>query len=71
MEILDSFKSQRLLSDSQSFDKLKRTLELADLVKFAKTFPSKNTMETDFSQIRDFVKKSAKDIEFENLRKDV
>ncbi len=42
-----------------------------DLVKFAKTFPSKNTMETDFSQIRDFVKKSAKDIEFENLRKDV
>lgn len=28
----------RLLSDSQSFDKLKRTLELADLVKFAKYF---------------------------------
>lgn len=42
-----------------------------DLVKFAKTFPDQQTMETDFAQIRDFVKKSAKDIEFENLRKDV
>ena len=42
-----------------------------DLVKFAKTFPDQQTMETDFVQIRDFVKKSAKDIEFENLRKDV
>lgn len=42
-----------------------------DLVKFAKTFPDQQTMETDFAQIRDFVQKSAKDIEFENLRKDV
>lgn len=42
-----------------------------DLVKFAKTFPDQQTMERDFEQIKDFVKKSAKDIEFENLRKDV
>lgn len=42
-----------------------------DLVKFAKTFPDQETMERDFEQIKDFVKKSAKDIEFENLRKDV
>ncbi|WP_162088733.1 BatD family protein [Chryseobacterium aquaeductus] len=42
-----------------------------DLVKFAKTFPDQQTMEKDFSDIRDFVKRSSKDIEFENLRKDV
>ncbi|MBB4806015.1 IS1 family transposase [Chryseobacterium defluvii] len=42
-----------------------------DLVKFAKTFPDKETMEKDFTEIREFVKRSSKDLEFENLRKDV
>ncbi|WP_409013773.1 BatD family protein [Chryseobacterium sp. SLBN-27] len=42
-----------------------------DLVKFAKTFPDKETMEKDLANIRDFVKRSSKDLEFENLRKDV
>lgn len=42
-----------------------------DMVKFAKTFPDQQTMERDFEQIKEFVKKSSKDIEFENLRKDV
>lgn len=42
-----------------------------DLVKFAKTFPDQETMEKDFASIRDFVKRSSKDLEFENLRKDV
>jgi hypothetical protein len=42
-----------------------------DLVKFAKTFPDEVTMEKDFANIRDFVKRSSKDLEFENLRKDV
>ncbi|UKB80888.1 BatD family protein [Chryseobacterium sp. MEBOG07] len=42
-----------------------------DLVKFAKTFPDEVTMERDFANIRDFVKRSSKDLEFENLRKDV
>ncbi len=42
-----------------------------DLVKFAKTFPDQQMMEKDFTEIRDFVKRSSKDIEFENLRKDV
>ena len=41
-----------------------------DLVKFAKTFPDNVTMEKDFADIKDFVKRSSKDIEFENLRKD-
>lgn len=42
-----------------------------DLVKFAKTFPDQSTMENDFADIREFVKRSSKDLEFENLRKDV
>ncbi|WP_144282163.1 BatD family protein [Chryseobacterium echinoideorum] len=42
-----------------------------DLVKFAKTFPDQQMMEKDFSEIKDFVKRSSEDIEFENLRKDV
>lgn len=42
-----------------------------DLVKFAKTFPDQQTMEKDFADIKDFVKRSSKDLEFENLRKDV
>lgn len=42
-----------------------------DLVKFAKTFPDQQMMEKDFNEIKDFVKRSSKDIEFENLRKDV
>ncbi|MDN3691946.1 BatD family protein [Chryseobacterium tructae] len=42
-----------------------------DLVKFAKTFPDQEMMEKDFANIRDFVKRSSKDLEFENLRKDV
>ena len=43
-----------------------------DLVKFAKTIPSEKTMEQDFQNIREFVKRSTKDVELENLtRKDV
>lgn len=41
-----------------------------DLVKFAKTFPDQQTMEKDLSDIMTFVKRSSKDLEFENLRKD-
>ena len=42
-----------------------------DLVKFAKTFPDKETMQNDFKGIQDFVKRSTKDIEFEKVRSDV
>ncbi|MBO4234406.1 protein BatD [Riemerella anatipestifer] len=42
-----------------------------DLVKFAKTIPDADLMETDYQKIVDFVKRSYQDIEFENLRKDV
>lgn len=42
-----------------------------DLVKFAKTFPDQQTMQQDFDAIRTLVQRSSKDLEFENLRKDV
>ena len=42
-----------------------------DMVKFAKTFPDQPMMEKDFEDIRNFVKRSSKDLEFEKLRKDV
>lgn len=42
-----------------------------DMVKFAKIFPDNAVMEKDYQDIRAVVKRSIKDIEFENLRKDV
>lgn len=39
-----------------------------DLVKFAKTFPDKSTMEKDFDAMKTFVKRSSKDLEAEQLR---
>ena len=42
-----------------------------DRVKFAKIFPDSVAMRQDLENIRQVVKRSAKDIEFENLRQDV
>jgi hypothetical protein len=42
-----------------------------DLVKFAKTFPTVEVMDKDWKDCEKLVKNSIKDIEFENLRKDV
>lgn len=39
-----------------------------DLVKFAKTFPTQEAMQKDFNDIKNFVKRSAKDLEVEQLR---
>ena len=39
-----------------------------DLVKFAKTFPDQSLMETDFNEMKTFVKRSSKDLEAEQLR---
>jgi len=50
---------------------IKDVFQRGDLVKFAKTFPDEPTMEKDFESIVQLVKDSTKDIEFENLRKDV
>lgn len=42
-----------------------------DMVKFAKIFPDQPTMQRDFDAVRELVKRSSKDLEFEKLRKDV
>ena len=39
-----------------------------DMVKFAKIFPTSSMMEEDFNAIRNFVKRSTKDLELEQLR---
>lgn len=39
-----------------------------DLVKFAKTFPDQQTMEKDFNDIQNVVKRSSKDLEIEQIR---
>lgn len=42
-----------------------------DAAKFAKIYPKTEVAEEDYSAIKTFVKKASKDLEFENLRKDV
>ncbi|MGE8528304.1 MULTISPECIES: hypothetical protein [Chryseobacterium] len=69
-DLIDVMKKNNTIS--QDNEKIIEDVFLrGDLVKFAKTFPDKDTMENDFANIRDFVKRSSKDLEFENLRKDV
>ncbi|WP_262911588.1 BatD family protein [Chryseobacterium indicum] len=68
-DLIDVMKKNNTIS--QENEKIVEEVFLrGDLVKFAKTFPDQATMEKDFADIRDFVKRSSKDLEFENLRKD-
>ncbi|MBP2616478.1 BatD family protein [Chryseobacterium jejuense] len=69
-DLIDVMKKNNTIS--QDNEKIIEEVFLrGDLVKFAKTFPDQAVMEKDFAEIRDFVKRSSKDLEFENLRKDV
>jgi len=69
-DLIDLMKKNNTIS--QENEKVVEEVFLrGDLVKFAKTFPDKEAMEKDFANIREFVKRSSKDLEFENLRKDV
>lgn len=69
-DLIDVIKKNNTIS--QDNEKIVEDVFLrGDLVKFAKTFPDQETMEKDFTNIRDFVKRSSRDLEFENLRKDV
>lgn len=69
-DLIDLMKKNNTIS--QENEKVVEEVFLrGDLVKFAKTFPDQQTMERDLADIRDFVKRSSKDLEFENLRKDV
>ncbi|WBV61393.1 BatD family protein [Chryseobacterium camelliae] len=68
-DLIDLMKKNNTIS--QENEKVVEEVFLrGDLVKFAKTFPDKEAMEKDFTDIREFVKRSSKDLEFENLRKD-
>lgn len=54
---------------SQENEKIVEDIFLrGDLVKFAKTIPNQEIMSRDFAEIREFVKRSTKDVEAENLR---
>lgn len=69
-DLIDLMKKNNTIS--QENEKVVEDVFLrGDLVKFAKTFPDKDAMEKDFADVREFVKRSSKDLEFENLRKDV
>lgn len=69
-DLIDVLKKNNTIS--QDNEKIIEEVFLrGDLVKFAKTFPDQVTMEKDFADIRDFVKRSSQDLEFENLRRDV
>lgn len=66
-DLIDYMKSTNAIS--QENEKLVEDIFLrGDLVKFAKTIPTKDLMSKDFESIREFVKRSAKDVEAENLR---
>lgn len=61
--------NQTVSSSSEAI--LKEVFTRGDLVKFAKIFPDKEAMTKDYDSIVHMVKESSKDLEFENLRKDV
>ncbi|GGG50095.1 hypothetical protein [Epilithonimonas arachidiradicis] len=66
-DLIDYMKNTNAIS--QENEKIVEDIFLrGDLVKFAKTIPTKEIMSKDFTAIRDFVKRSTKDVEAENLR---
>ena len=66
-DLIDYMKNTNAIS--QENEKILEDIFLrGDLVKFAKTIPTKELMAKDFTAIRDFVKRSTKDVEAENLR---
>ncbi|QDZ63520.1 BatD family protein [Elizabethkingia bruuniana] len=69
-DLLDYMKGQNKISEANE-NILAEVFERGDLAKFAKVIPSHTEMEADFNNIKEFVKRSYKDIEFENLRKHV
>lgn len=69
-DLLAYMKSQNKISEANE-KILAPIFERGDLAKFAKIIPTTQEMETDFNNLRNFVKVSYKDIEFENLRKHV
>jgi len=69
-DLIDAMKANNTIAP-ESEKIVEEVFLRGDLVKFAKTFPDESTMQKDFSDIKSVVERSSKDIEFENLRKDV
>lgn len=70
-DLIEYLKNHNTIS-AQNEKILEEVFLRGDLVKFAKTFPDQAVMEKDWTEIRDFVKRSSKDLELEKLiRKDV
>ncbi|WP_166518575.1 BatD family protein [Elizabethkingia argenteiflava] len=69
-DLLDYMKGQNKIAEANE-KILAEVFSRGDLVKFAKIIPSHSLMENDFDNIKEFVKRSYKDIEFENIRKHV
>lgn len=70
-DLIDYLKNHNTISPENE-KTLEDILQRSDLVKFAKTFPDEQIMRKDWQDVRDFVKRSVKDLELENLiRKDV
>lgn len=70
-DLVDYMKKQNNTISPENERVVEEVFLRGDLVKFAKTFPDEKTMEEDFANVKDFVKRSSRDIEFEKLRKDV
>ena len=70
-DLIDLMKNNNTIA-TENEELLEDVFLRSDLVKFAKTFPDQPIMEKDWKDIREFVKRSSKDVELEKLiRKDV
>jgi len=53
-DLIDLMKSKHYISDEE-IEVFEKVLTRGDLVKFAKTIPEKNTMESDFDSIKNII----------------
>lgn len=68
-EDLILYMNENQMISSENEKKLAEVFHRADAVKFAKVIPEKQKVYQDFEEIKQWVKKSVKEVEFENIRK--
>lgn len=66
-DLIDVMKLNNVIS-SENEKIIENVFQRGDLVKFAKTFPDQPSMQKDFDDVKEFVKRSSKDLEAEQLR---
>ena len=66
-DLIDVMKLNNVIS-SENEKIIENVFQRGDLVKFAKTFPDQPLMQKDFDDVKEFVKRSSKDLEAEQLR---